>query len=100
MLNALLKALQASCTFTVWEVSVFNDQRNPPHLRGHCQTLITIGVAQAECRKGTCTHRDTQTHADRRTVSEANTTSTEANTSISKEANIAMITENTGMFPT
>lgn len=32
---------------------------------GHWEIVITRGVTQAECRKGTCIHRDTQRHTHR-----------------------------------
>lgn len=38
--------------------------------RGHWETLITMVVTQAECRKWTCTHRETHrsTHTDTHTL--------------------------------
>lgn len=51
--------------------------------RGHWETLITMVVTQAECRKWTCTHTEkhTEAHTQTRTLSEANITPLEAKTS-------------------
>lgn len=46
--------------------------------RGHWETLITMVVTQAECRKWMQAHRDTQKHTHRHAHSEANTTPFEA----------------------
>ena len=46
--------------------------------RGHWETLITMVVTQAECRKWMQTHRDTQKHTHRHAHSEANITPFEA----------------------